>query len=158
MMLPHILLLVCGAVPAPNPTVPAAGDFRFRVKVVEALEGGPCVIEVEFSYEGKKELPNCREGPISVEVPRCWKRRPEPFIKSIAGGKGWPIKKGYKFHSIHFLNQDYAIPTGPARLKISKEIWQTESQKGGQRAFHLERDMKRRIETFLSAQLCNEIS
>jgi hypothetical protein len=124
MFLPHVLLLFCGAAPTPSPSMPGAGDFRIRAKVVEALEGGPFALEVELSYEGAVTLRKCQVAPLAVDVPSGWKQRPGPHYKAPIQGGDWSIDKTFQTRTIRFLHWHYAIPAGQARLKVGCEIWQ----------------------------------
>lgn len=106
-----------------------AEDFTLKAETIEALEGGPVVLNATLSYHGKEtvsvESDSLSWSRVHVRAPKEWKHIVVPFI--LGDGSGLvevnyrTLKRGDRFSVTAFVHDGFSrIPSGRASVKV---IW-----------------------------------
>lgn len=104
-------------------TAPLEQPFSLRAEVVEALEGGPVVVRVSYSYTGVRPIDVSWSAPHNASwgfegsngwVRRAESGRPKPFIKAIR--VPYTFDPGETVAEYFFLHHHWMIPPGKATL------------------------------------------
>ncbi len=127
-MMAHVFLLGCGVLPASSLVGSHPGAFQIVATVIEALEGGPCVVHVRCSYNGEANLQNCAPESFSVDVPPGWRERQvRETIECVRCPGFATIRKGDSWSQTLFLHTKYTnISSGPSRLRVGLKICQAQ--------------------------------
>lgn len=126
-----LLAVLIGCLANPN-SIAYAEDFRIRARALEVLEGGPFIVEVTYTYQGRLPTKICIPAELpptyaTEEVPSHWKEHGRSFIglgpaycvKTLAPGQQWT--------EIMYLHHYYSnITPGRARIKLTWEVRTTD--------------------------------